>query len=65
MPDADLPDLLEQFDARQVLHVAFGSILVTFGEPLRALIAAHEGAFRTGLERHFARHLQPFVAHSE
>jgi hypothetical protein len=60
--DADLPELLNQFDARQVLHVAFGSILDAYGEPLRALIAAHEDAFRTGLERHFARHLEPFVS---
>jgi hypothetical protein len=62
VPDADLPELLNQFDARQVLHVAFGSILDGYGEPLRALIAAHEQAFRAGLERHFTRHLQPFVS---
>ncbi len=61
VPDADLPDLLNQFDARQVLHVAFGSILDAYGDPLRALIAAHEDAFRAGLERHFTRHLSPFV----
>jgi hypothetical protein len=60
--DADLPELLNQFDARQVLHVAFGSILDAYGEPLRALIAGHEEAFRAGLERHFARHLEPFVS---
>jgi hypothetical protein len=63
VPDADLPDLLNQFDARQVLHVAFGSILDTYGDALRAFIAAHEDAFRAGLERHFARHLSPFVGH--
>jgi hypothetical protein len=62
IPDADLPDLLNQFDARQVLHVAFGSILDAYGDPLRSLIAAHEDAFRAGLERHFTRHLSPFVA---
>jgi hypothetical protein len=60
-PDADLPDLLNQFDTRQVLHVAFGSILDAYGDPLRALIAAHEDAFRAGLERHFTHHLSPFV----
>lgn len=61
-PDADLPELLNQFDARQVLHVAFGSILDAYGDPLRTLIAAHEEAFRSGLERHFTRHLSPFAA---
>ena len=62
VPDADLPDLLNQFDARQVLHVAFGSILDAYRDPLRALIAAHEDAFRAGLEQHFVRHLRPFVS---
>jgi len=62
VPDADLPNLLNQFDTRQVLHVAFGSILDAYGDPLRALIAAHEDAFRAGLERHFTRHLSPFVS---
>ena len=27
LEDGQLPDLLEQFDARQLLHVTFGSIL--------------------------------------
>jgi tagaturonate epimerase len=61
VPDAHLPELLNQFDARQVLHVAFGSILDAYGDRLRALIAAHEEAFRIGLERHFTRHLRPFL----
>jgi len=59
--DADLPDLLNQFDSRQVLHVVFGSILDTYGDALRAFIAAHEDAYRAGLEQHFTRHLSPFV----
>jgi len=62
VPDADLPDLLNQFDARQVLHVAFGSILDAYGDQLRSLIGAHEEAFRRGLEQHFARHLNPFLS---
>jgi len=36
--DPDLPDQLNQFDARQVLHVAFGSILDAYGDPLRTLL---------------------------
>jgi hypothetical protein len=39
---AALPGLLAQFDARQVLHVAFGTILSTYGETIRATFAAHE-----------------------
>src|SRR5215213_6945310 len=34
VPDANLPDLLNQFDARQVLHVAFGSFLDTYRDAL-------------------------------
>jgi tagaturonate epimerase len=59
--DADLPDLLNQFDARQVLHVVFGSILDTYGDALRTFITANEEAYRAGLEQHFTRHLSPFV----
>jgi len=58
--DADLPGLFEQFDARQVLHVTFGSILDEFGDELHAFIASHEAEYRAGLEKHFARHLAPF-----
>jgi len=61
LEDDDLPDLLNQFDARQVLHVAFGSILDAYGAELRSFIAVHEDAYRAGLERHFAPHLRPFV----
>lgn len=59
--DAALPGLLDEFDARQVLHVAFGTILVTYGETIRATLASHEADYRANLERHFARHLAPFV----
>lgn len=59
--DADLPGLLDQFDARQVLHVAFGTILKSYGDEIRPCLAEHEVEYRAGLERHFVRHLQPFV----
>jgi hypothetical protein len=61
LEDAALPGLLDQFDARQVLHVAFGRILTTYGDTIRATLATHEADYRAGLERHFARHLNPFV----
>jgi tagaturonate epimerase len=61
LSDAALPDLLEQFDTRQVLHVCFGTLLDLHGAALRDLIAAHEDDYRAGLERHFTRHLSPFV----
>lgn len=61
LADAELPELLEQFDARQVLHVAFGTLLTRYGEPIRSTLAAHDQSYRGGLERHFVRHLAPFV----
>lgn len=60
--DAALPGLLDQFDARQVLHVAFGTILTAYGPMIRLALSAREADYRTGLERHFVRHLAPFVA---
>ena len=60
--DSDLPDLLEQFDTRQVLHVGFGTVLDRHGAALARMIAAHENEFDAGLVRHFTRHLNPFVA---
>jgi len=59
--DADLPGLLDQFDARQVLHVTFGSVLNNpgFKGRLFAGLQAHESEHYAALARHFVRHLQP------
>ncbi|MBZ0275044.1 MAG: tagaturonate epimerase family protein [Anaerolineae bacterium] len=62
LSDPQLPDLLNQFDARQVLHVTFGSVLDHFGEELRTMLRAHGAEYHTYLQRHFARHLAPFKA---
>lgn len=60
LTDADLLDLLDQFDARQVLHVTFGSVLDHFGAELADLLKRHEADYHVGLKRHFARHLRAF-----
>jgi hypothetical protein len=60
LTDGQLPDLLEQFDARQLLHVTFGSILDEYGDDLFTFLSGHEAAYREVLEQHFARHLRPF-----
>ncbi|MCC6799535.1 MAG: hypothetical protein IT325_05440 [Anaerolineae bacterium] len=62
LEDGALPGLLDQFAARQVLHVTFGSALDRFGERLRATLRAHESRYHTLLRGHFARHLEPFAA---
>ena len=60
LSDADLPDVLDQFDAREMLHVTFGSALARFGDTLKTTLAAHEEAHYDALERHFDRHLEAF-----
>jgi len=60
--DVALPDLLDLFDARQVLHVAFGAVLAQYGGELKALLDAHEEAYYAALQAHFLRHLRPFAA---
>lgn len=61
LSDAELPGLLEQFDARQLLHVTFGSNLDRFGPQIHGLIADHEKAYEKALNIHFTRHLTPFA----
>lgn len=66
--DADLPGLLDQFDARQVFHVTFGSVLTArdaggrprFRDRLVAALEADEDTHYRALEAHFDRHLAPF-----
>jgi len=60
LADADLASLLDQFDARQVLHVAFGSVLARFGGEIKATLIANEDLYAVTLRRHFDRHLAPF-----
>lgn len=62
LSDAQLPELLDQFAARQVLHVTFGSVLDTFGAQLHESLSAHETAYREALKAHFERHLEAFKA---
>jgi hypothetical protein len=60
LADADLPGLLEQFDARQVLHVTFGSVLERFGEQLKAALGAHQEIHYATLAAHLGKHVIPF-----
>jgi hypothetical protein len=53
----DLPSLLDDFHAREVLHVTFGSALTEFGAELTAALAKHEAAYYDGLKTHFDKHL--------
>jgi hypothetical protein len=61
-------DYLENFDAREILHVTFGSVLKEknpdgtwrFYDRLMALLSQYPEAYAINLERHFLRHLAPF-----
>ena len=59
--DAELPDLLNQFDARQVLHVTFGSVLDHYGDRLQAMLASHEQEYDAAIQAHFDKHLAAFA----
>ncbi len=67
--DAALPTLLEQFDAREILHVTFGSVLTArdadgqrlFYDRVMEVLRAHPEAYAADLQAHFLRHLQPFA----
>ena len=61
LPDDRLPALLDDFDARQALHVTFGSTLAAFRPRLFALLRAREADYTETVARHFVRHLRPFV----
>jgi len=59
--DADLPGVLDQFDAREMLHVTFGSALAKYGTQLKESLEVHEEAYYAALVSHFGRHLRPLA----
>jgi hypothetical protein len=61
LPDAALPALLDQFDARQVLHVTFGSLLERYGSDLCRILSEHAEEYYQALEKHFVRHLELLI----
>ncbi len=58
--DGRLPELFEQFDARQVMHVTFGSVLDAYGAVFKPFLVDHQREYDLGLKKHFERHLAPF-----
>ncbi len=65
---SDWKALITQFDAREVFHVTFGSVLTQknedgstqFFEPLMETLQQHNEAYTQNLEKHFMCHLLPF-----
>jgi hypothetical protein len=56
-----LPELLNHFAPRQILHVTFGSVLDIFGPQMQHVLRTHRSAYDAAIEHHFARHLRPFA----
>jgi tagaturonate epimerase len=62
--------LLEQFDAREILHVTFGSVLTEktasgerrFFDRFMDFLRSNPETYAANLEKHFIRHLSPFVS---
>jgi hypothetical protein len=69
----DWPGLLDLFDAREILHVTFGSVLtekrgdgkMRFYDRLMSVLYANRETYFDNLEYHFRRHLKPFSTLSE
>jgi hypothetical protein len=63
-PDSRLPELLEDFHAREVLHVTFGSVIqdTRFRDRFFETLRANEEVYSDLIERHFDRHLEAFLA---
>ncbi|HQR32753.1 MAG TPA: tagaturonate epimerase family protein [Blastocatellia bacterium] len=57
-----LTTLLDDFHAREILHVTFGSVLhhPDFREPFFATLRRNEGVYYDMLEIHFGKHFAPF-----
>jgi len=56
-PVDDLRDYLDDFHAREILHVTFGSALARYGAEIRAALARHNEIYQVNLQRHFTKHL--------
>jgi len=59
----DLPALLDDFHAREILHVTFGSALARFGADLKPALVKHADAYAEALQTHFTKHLQLLTVH--
>jgi len=53
----DLPLLLDDFHAREILHVTFGSALMQFGNEIKSALINHADVYNINLQKHFRKHL--------
>ena len=64
LADDELMTLLDDFHAREILHVTFGSVLhhADFRAPFFATLRENEETYAEVLEIHFGKHFAPFDA---
>ncbi len=62
LSDGELMTLLDDFHAREILHVTFGSVLnhPDFRMPFFAALRGDEDVYYQALEAHFGKHFAPF-----
>lgn len=61
LTDSQLPALLDDFQARQALHVCFGSVLDLYGKEFLSVIRKNSDLYDQTVKKHFNRHLAAFV----
>ncbi len=54
---AGFPALLDDFHAREILHVTYGSALAEYGDEIKAALGRQAELYRANLYRHFCKHL--------
>jgi len=67
--DAQLAGVLDEFDAREVLHVTYGSVLnarkdggeFRFRDRLYLTLREHEETYYSAIAKHIGKHVTPFV----
>lgn len=64
-PPDQLAALLDQFDAREVLHVSFGKVLEKYYDDLYLTLNTTIEDYWSTLHQHFNAHIQPFKAGKE
>ena len=60
VPDENLPDYMNQDDARQLLHITYGFMLredIQLRRRIKEALDRHRDQYMDALERHFTRHL--------
>lgn len=53
----DLPALLDDFHAREILHVTYGSALAKYGTEIKTALVKHADVYQDVLQKHFRKHL--------